>query len=83
MAAGLPIACSHRGSMPEVLRESGVYFDPEKPDEIAQALRSLIVGKKLRETKSISSHKLAQEYSWKQCANQTFAFLSEIAKDFK
>jgi len=83
MAAGLPIACSHRGSMPEVLRESGVYFDPEKPDEIAQALRSLIVGKKLRETKSISSYKLAQEYSWKQCANQTFAFLSEIAKDFK
>ena len=32
MAIGLPIACSDRGPMPEVLRDGGVYFDPEDCD---------------------------------------------------
>ena len=34
MASGLPIACSNRGPMPEVLKDGGVYFDPEKPIDI-------------------------------------------------
>ena len=29
MASGLPIACSDRGPMPEILRDGGTYFDPE------------------------------------------------------
>ena len=41
MAAGLPIACSNRGPMPEVLGDAGVYFDPEKPASIADAVRRL------------------------------------------
>ena len=35
MAAGLPIACSNRGPMPEVLADGGVAFDPESPPSIA------------------------------------------------
>ena len=42
MASGLPIACSNRGPMPEVLGDAGVYFDPENPNDIARALRELI-----------------------------------------
>src|SRR5690606_24895104 len=34
MAAGLPIACSDRGPMPEVLQDGGAYFDPEDPEAI-------------------------------------------------
>ena len=29
MAAALPIACSDRGPMPEILGDAGIYFDPE------------------------------------------------------
>src|SRR5204863_6991078 len=32
MASGLPIACSKRGPMPEILGNAGVYFDPDKPN---------------------------------------------------
>src|SRR6185437_8904332 len=41
MMAGLPIACSRKGPMPEVLGEAGAYFDPDRPDEIAQAIETL------------------------------------------
>ena len=41
MAAGLPIACSDRGPMPEVLGDAGAYFSPEDPDSLAALLRDL------------------------------------------
>ena len=79
MASGLPIACSNRGPMPEVLQEGGVYFDPEKPIDISRALREMIISTKLRNEKTIVSYQLAENYSWERCANETFAFLSEVA----
>ncbi len=48
MAVGLPIACSNRGPMPEVLRDGGVYFDPENPESIATAIETLIRDPELR-----------------------------------
>jgi glycosyltransferase involved in cell wall biosynthesis len=42
MAAGLPIACSDRGPMPEILQEAGVYFDPEDVPSIADAVADRI-----------------------------------------
>ena len=42
MASGLPIACSDRGPMPEVLKDAGVYFNPENPSSIAASLKLLL-----------------------------------------
>ena len=39
MASGLPIACSNRGPMSEILGDAGLYFDPEVVDSIAEAIR--------------------------------------------
>ncbi|TKJ32824.1 MAG: glycosyl transferase [Planctomycetes bacterium B3_Pla] len=78
MAAGLPIACSNQGPMPEILGDAGVYFNPEQPDEIAQALYSLVNDTSLRERCAWSAHEKAQQYSWSRCANETFDFLAQF-----
>jgi glycosyltransferase involved in cell wall biosynthesis len=78
MACGLPIACSNRGPMPEVLREAGVYFDPEQPGEIADAIRSLIESSELRLEKAQAAYERAQQFSWARCADETLAFLATI-----
>ena len=78
MASGLPIACSNKGPMPEMLGKSGVYFDPEQPDDIARALYELIESPKLRTKFSQASYNRAQQYSWQRCADETFGFLTEI-----
>ncbi len=75
MAAGLPIACSSRGPMREVLGEAGVFFDPEKPDDISRALRVLIGSPQLRADLAQASHARASQYSWERCAYETFGFL--------
>jgi glycosyltransferase involved in cell wall biosynthesis len=79
MSAGLPVACSNRSAMPELLGDAGVYFDPENPRDIARALRELIDSPELRTGKAKASFERAKNYSWERCARETFGFLADIA----
>jgi len=76
MAAGLPIACSNRGPMPEVLGDAGLTFDPERPDEIAAALRTLAGDAALRGQLARAAAERARRYSWERCATETLAFIA-------
>ena len=80
MASGLPMACSGLGPMPEVLGQGGVYFNPENIHEIAAAIRSLMASATLRGEKAAAGFARAQQYSWKRCADETFAFLGQVTK---
>ncbi|MCX2697389.1 glycosyltransferase [Ochrobactrum chromiisoli] len=81
MAAGLPLACSDRGPMPECLRDGGIYFNPEDPSSIAEALRQLIDDPVLRGNLSRRTRDLASDFNWQRCANETFAFLQRVILD--
>lgn len=80
MAAGLPVACSSREPMPEMLGDAGVFFDPEDAEDIAASLETLIASVTLREQKASAAFEKAQQYSWRRCADQTFAFLESVAQ---
>lgn len=77
MAVGLPIACSNRGPMPEVLADGGVYFDPEDADSIANAVEQIIQSPDMRLAIAQRAKALSQQYSWKRCADETLAFVVE------
>lgn len=83
MASGLPIACSNRGPMPEILGKAGVYFDPENPTELAETLEKFVYNNELRERCAWRAYTLARNFSWKKCAQETFSFINSVAKDFK
>jgi len=83
MAVGLPIACSNRGPMPEVLMDGGVYFDPENADSIAGAVEQLITDQALRARVAKRAKELAGQYSWSRCADETFAFIVDTYKGVK
>ncbi len=77
MAVGLPIACSNRGPMPEVLADGGVYFDPEDADSIAGAVERIIQSPHLYLAIAQRARALSQQYNWNRCADETFAFIVE------
>jgi glycosyltransferase involved in cell wall biosynthesis len=79
MAAGLPIACSARGPMPEILGDAGVFFDPEDVGSISDAILSLMSDSDLRARLAPAAQTLARQYSWARCAEDTFRFLAQIA----
>jgi glycosyltransferase involved in cell wall biosynthesis len=78
MAAGLPIACSSRGPMPEVLKDGGVYFDPENVESICSAIELLILDKNKRNQVSAKAKQLSSQYSWARCSHETFSFLRQV-----
>jgi glycosyltransferase involved in cell wall biosynthesis len=81
MAAGLPIACSNRGPMPEVLGDTGVCFDPERADDIARALRELAEDAALRRRLAAAASERARHFSWERCARETMAFIARTGPE--
>ena len=79
MAAGLPSACSNRGPMPEMLGDSGVYFDPEDAQQIANALRELVDDCEKRVACAWGAYERAKSFSWSRCAHDTLDFLAQVA----
>jgi glycosyltransferase involved in cell wall biosynthesis len=80
MSIGLPIACSELSCMHEILGDGGIYFDPYRPESIAAVIESYICSPQLREEKIKIACKMAEQYSWIQCADQTVKFLRSVAK---
>lgn len=80
MGSGLPVACSDRSPMRDVLRDGGAYFDPESPTSIEAALRVLIGDPDLRARLAARARAIASEYTWERCADDTFRFLAAVAR---
>lgn len=79
MAAGLPLASSCLGPTPEILGDAGLYFDPLVPSEIASAIKTLLESPELRAKNAKENYALAEQFSWSDCSDKTFSFLSQIA----
>ena len=77
MAVGLPVACSNRSSLPEVLGDAGEYFDPAVTASIAQAVRTLIEDRPRRVALARKAKERAQGFTWTRCAEGTFQFISD------
>jgi glycosyltransferase involved in cell wall biosynthesis len=75
MSSGLPIVCSNRGPMPEVLEDGGLYFNPEDPLDIARSIKKIILDTELSIEISKKSERISKKYTWKRCSEETFSFL--------
>jgi glycosyltransferase involved in cell wall biosynthesis len=80
MASGLPIACSNRPPMPDVLGPAGLYFDPLQQEQLQAVLRRLFHEAELRRHLSIAAHERARQFSWGDCARDTFRFLADVCE---
>jgi len=83
MAAGLPIASSNKGPMPEILGDSGIYFESRNVSSIVDAIRSLINDDALRSRLAMSGFEKSQSYSWEKNASKTFGFIEQVIKNSK
>jgi glycosyltransferase involved in cell wall biosynthesis len=78
MSAGLPIACSDRGPMPEILGDAGCYFDPESVDGAEAAIERLLQSPETRAGCAERAFLRASAYSWRRCADETMRFLASF-----
>lgn len=78
MSVGLPICSSNCGPMPEILKDAGIYFDPENSESIVLAMKKMIDNPKFSNECASKSHALSEQYSWKRCSDETFKYLLDI-----
>lgn len=82
MAHRLPIACSNRSVMPSVLGDAGLYFDPEKPQEIADAIEQLYHDPELRQSLANQAYERSKQYSWEACGEATARVIHEAYQSY-
>jgi alpha-1,3-rhamnosyl/mannosyltransferase len=68
MACGAPVLASRRGSLPEVVGDAGLLFDPESPDDIARCIVDFLGDPDLRRRKGEIARRRASAFSWERAA---------------
>jgi alpha-1,3-rhamnosyl/mannosyltransferase len=71
MAAQCPVTCSETTSLPEVVGDAALLFDPAKAESIADALERLWNDAQLRDRLRQAGARRARKYRWQQTALQT------------
>ncbi|MFA5991715.1 MAG: glycosyltransferase family 1 protein [Candidatus Doudnabacteria bacterium] len=75
-AAGVPVAVSKVSSMPEVAEDSALYFDPHNPQDIKNALKSIIFDVALAQDLVVKGQERLKFFSWEKCAKETLNVLT-------
>lgn len=81
LAAGLPIACSNSGVMPEIAGDAAVYFDPFDPDDIGRALRQILDDGQKSRVLGEQAFAQSQKFpTWREVGRRTFEALQTAAR---
>jgi len=78
MACGCPVIASKTGALPEICGDAAYYIDASEPDEMAEAIRKVLVEGGLREELVKKGVNRAREFSWEKCARETLEVLESI-----
>lgn len=81
MACGTPILSSNRGSLPEVIGDAGLYFDPYDTDAICCEIIKLSSDEMLRQELSLKAVAQAKTFSWERAAQLTMYYLESFIED--
>ena len=71
MACGRAVACSDTSAMPEVADSAALLFDPTATDQIALAMRDLLIDPQLRARMERLGSQRATLFSWERASRRT------------
>jgi glycosyltransferase involved in cell wall biosynthesis len=77
--AGVPAACSNVTCLPELAGHAALLFDPDRPDEIAEAVRQLWTDATLRATLAERGRKNVSRFTWEHTARTFRAHYRRLA----
>jgi glycosyltransferase involved in cell wall biosynthesis len=73
MHYGCPVIASRSSSIPEVVRDGGMYFTPGNVEELRAAMEQLLDDSALRSDLIARGRANEQAFSWDRCYEQTLA----------
>ncbi|MGD0339320.1 MAG: glycosyltransferase family 1 protein [Bacteroidota bacterium] len=78
MAAGIPVASSSSGSLPEIIGDAALFFDPTDEENIIEAIDKITNDTLLREQLIKKGTDRIKFFSWERCARATLQVYREL-----
>lgn len=69
MACGTPVVVANATSLPEVVGDAGIYFDPFNVDDIKEAIKKMLTDEKLREESVLKNPEQVRKFTWKKSSD--------------
>ena len=79
MASDCPIICSRAASIPEVVGDAALLFDPHDPEGMADAMHRILTDEELRRSLVQAGRDRCSQFSWERTARETLKVLEEAA----
>src|SRR5207248_11481141 len=79
MACGCPVICARRASLPEVAGDAALFVDPDRPQEIAEAIWRLATLPNIRNAWVERGIEHARQFDWHETARVTRDALTAAA----
>ena len=80
MAFRTPVVCARAASLPEVVGDAAVLFEPGDPAALADALRRVLRDEVLRRDLAERGERRAAEFTWAQTVSATVDAYREVAR---
>ena len=80
MRCGAPVICSNRTSLPEVVGDAAITFDPDNTGQLVAEMRRVLSDSDLAADLRVRSLRQAAKFSWKKTAEETLAVYEEVYK---
>ncbi|MCK5084588.1 MAG: glycosyltransferase family 4 protein [Candidatus Pacebacteria bacterium] len=77
-ACETPVISSNTTSLPEVLGNAAMYFNPKNTEEMAERIKLVLTDKKLYNELKEKGFKQIEKYSWKKMGRETMDVYREI-----
>ncbi len=81
MACGTPVVCSNASSLPEVVGEGGILFDPRDTGALTNALARVLTDERLRVDMRERGLAQAAKFSWERAARETLAVYGSVTRN--
>jgi glycosyltransferase involved in cell wall biosynthesis len=81
MACGTPVIASRAASLPEVVGDAGLLFDPFDVEEMSEAIATLLEDTGLRDELRQRGLARARQFSWEATTQMTWEVLCQACED--
>lgn len=78
MGFDCPVACSNASSMPEVVGDAALYFDPCNSESLKDAMETLFESPSQRKELIERGRLRLRQFSWEKCASETLAVYRNV-----
>ncbi|MEW6041429.1 MAG: glycosyltransferase family 1 protein, partial [Elusimicrobiota bacterium] len=78
MACGCPIVASNTTSIPEVVGNAGILFNPHDTEEMAQAIEKVLKDTDLRQDLIKKGFEQVKNFSWAKTAKETLEVYKKV-----